>query len=509
MKNRLVNYLRAGYPCLYLVSHEENRVERLLVEVAAASERQLFAWSSTQGLCAIVNETPTATEMDELEVLANVADMPANSILLLRDYHLYFAEPNPMLIRRFKDALFLAKAHSIGLIVLGGKLTLPDELTKLVTVLDFELPDRDALKFVVQMLCENNGQKVPKGQALDAILDAASGLTTTEAEDAIALSIIECSEISAAVLLREKANTVRKNGLLEIVDRKVTLDDIGGLEVFKEDLLSNRFLFTKAARDYGLESPRALLVIGQAGTGKSLTAQAAGSIFDATLLRLEAGQLFGSLVGQSEERWRTAFATAKAVAPCILWIDEADGLFSGGKNSGTTDGGTTQRVIKAILQDMQFNSAGVMFLFTANDIDGIPDPLIDRSDVWFVDLPNDAEREAIWRIHIAKRKRDPGKFDLKALSEATKGFSGRQIEDCWLKAMKTAFNDGQGRREVTQADAMAVCKKTVPTGVTMSDAIISRRKRLEGRARHASTADITPAPIGQSARKLDTKKAAA
>jgi SpoVK/Ycf46/Vps4 family AAA+-type ATPase len=312
---------------------------------------------------------------------------------------------------------------------------------------------------------------------------------------------VEMKEIVASIVAREKANTVKKNGLLEIVDSKVTLDEIGGLELLKQDLLEKRLCFTKAAHEYGLESPRGALVVGQAGTGKSLTAQAVRNIFNLPLLRLEAGKLFGSLVGQSESNWRSAFNTAKAIAPCILWIDEVEGLFCGSQSSGQTDSGVTNRVIKAILQDMQFNSKGIYWIFTSNDIDQLPDPLIDRLDVWSVDLPSQTEREQIWNIHIAKQRnggpaRDPKKFDIVSLAQRTEGFSGRQIEQVWLKAMTLAFNE-KGR-EPKNADCIKAADRFVPTSVTMKEAIEKRRLRLQNRAMAASA----PEAKKETGRKL-------
>ena len=514
MKNRILNYLRAGYPCLYLVSHEEGRIERLMVEVAKAhttddNEAALYSWSVTQGRhCVGTNQ---ADELDEITVLSAVADMPTGSILLLRDYHFYFADANPVLIRTFKDALAQAKGRGIGIIIISGILKLPDELAKSITVLDFELPDHAALKTVLELICASNTDTaMPEAEELEAILDAASGLTTPEAEDAIALSLVEEGRIVPAVLQREKANTVRKNGILEIVDRNVTLDDIGGLDVLKADLLSKRKNFTKAARQRGIPSPRAVLAVGMAGTGKSLIAQAMKTIFGIILLRLDAGQLFDGLVGGSERKWREAFATARAMRPCILWIDECDGLFSGGKASGQTDGGTTARVIKSILQDMQFNSDGILFAFTANDIDGIHDAVIDRSDVWFVDLPNVEERTAIWTIHIAKLREEqtvpynPPDFKPAALAEATEGFSGRQIEQVWIAATTRAFADDD--RDVTYADVINVAQETIPTSQTMATNIAERRQRLEGRARNATGNPNAKQQLGTTIRKITVKK---
>ncbi|MEI6716062.1 MAG: AAA family ATPase [Verrucomicrobiota bacterium] len=485
LNQRIVNYLKAGYPGLYLVTHEEERVESLLNSVASAAGYNLYAWSCTSGLVnAITGENLGDEELGDLLSSIKSGKIVEKSMILLRDLHGWYSDANPLLVRLLRDALAFAKTSAITVIVSGCDFVVPQEVSKLFVRMDFELPDRPTLTKIIKGLCEGAKKPVPMAAAMENVLDAAAGMTTTEAEDAFALSLVEEGMLCHHVIHREKSNTIKKSGLVKLVDAKIKPEDIGGLDLLKADLHSKRNLFTKAARDYGLPSPRGIFAVGQPGSGKSLLAQATGSIFDVPLLNVDGGQLFGSLVGQSEANWRSAFATAKAVAPCILWIDEADGLFAGSASSGSTDGGTTNRVIKTILQDMQFNSEGIFFVFTANDIENCPDPLIDRLDVWSVDLPNAEEREAIWSIHIAKRKRKPADFDLPALAAATDGFSGRQIEQVWLKAMTYAFNEG---REPENIDALQAAGSVIPTSKTMAEVIEARRKRLSGRATPASS----------------------
>lgn len=486
MKQAISNYVRAGYPAIYIVSFEETRVEAVLKSVATETKTaegnqfQLYGWSLTQGLVDYnTGEGFSEETCDPMIMLSEFDKLPDGSILAARDFHMHLEERNPAIIRKLKDVLTKAKAHNRVFVSMGCALKLPAELEKEIVVVEFSLPDREQLKEVLNGIAAGTPKK-----DVDPIIDAASGMTTTEAENAFALSIVENGKVLPQAVYREKCNVVKKNGLLEVVTSGTTLDDIGGLEVLKEDLYASRNAFTKEAREYGLPSPRPKFIVGQAGTGKSLTAMAAGTIFNIPLLRLEAGKLFGSLVGQSEANWRSAFATARALGCCVFWIDEADGLFRGAAGSGQTDGGTTERVVKTILQDIQFNSQGILFVFTANDIDGCPDPLIDRCDVWAVELPNQSEREAIWRIQIAKTKRDPKKFDTAALAKATDGFSGRQIEAVWHKALTIAFNDKA--REPKSADALTVAKSVVPTSVTMAEVIERRRKRLTNRAQNAS-----------------------
>lgn len=495
MRTKLVPYLRAGYSCLNLLTFEEGRAVGEITAAAKSLEYDVWSWSVTTGLQSSNGDTIDKTK-DPLAVLDTFfqweptedggpqgTKIKNKSVVILKDFHMFLKAGNPVLVRRLRDCIEIGRATSRHLVILGCQLHLPPELEKEVTVIEFTLPSKEELLVKAKSVAE--GVKQELNGETDAIVNAGCGLTTTEFEDACAYSVVKAGKLDPEILSGIKADTIRKNGILEVVTTRVTLDDIGGLDLLKAKLHSQRNLFTKEAKAYGLASPRPLLTCGQAGTGKSLTATATAAVFNLPLLRLEAGRLFGGTVGESERNWRTAFATAKAIAPACVWIDEVDGLFTGAESSGKTDGGTTARVIKAILQDLQFNADGLFFVFTANDIDALPDPLIDRCDVWSVELPNMTERTAIWSIHIAKRKRDPKQFYLPELAKITEGFSGRQIEQAWLAAMTAAFNcDG---REPSQEDCLDTASKMTPTSITMKDAIEKRRERLSKCASPAST----------------------
>lgn len=501
MKERITNYLRAGYSGLYITSYEEQRVEATLREVVCGLNKtyrdqpfRLLGWSCTEGLIDTLGGTFVDKECTEpLAVLDWFLECKdPRVVLVLRDFHLFLEDKNPVVYRRWRDAMLDGKSKNKTLIVVGCRLTLPPELEKEIAVIDFALPDKEQLRGVLRGI-----QHVDTPEDAD-IIRAACGLTTIEAENAFALSVIEAGKVSPEIVFREKCQTIRKNGLLEVVDSKVTLDDIGGLEGLKKWLLDRRDAFSDEAVAYGLPTPRGMLTVGQPGTGKSLTAKACRSVLGVPLLRLDAARLFGSLVGQSEQNWRTAHSIAKAMAPCILWIDEVDGAMSGASSSGHTDGGTTSRVIKSILQDMQDNSEGIFFVLTANDVDNIPSPLLRRMDeVWNVELPNVEERKAIWKIQIAKVNRNPDEFDLDALAKASDGYSGAEIEKVVAQTLYVCFADK--RREMTTADTVAVVKNFRPLSVTMREDIERRRKRLEGVAKLASSEPTPkkPAPLNR------------
>ncbi len=263
-------------------------------------------------------------------------------------------------------------------------------------------------------------------------------------------------------------------------------NNIGGLDNLKAWLLKRRDAFSKRARDYGLPSPKGLLIIGTPGTGKSLTAKATASVLGRPLLKLDAGKLYGSLVGQSEENLRSVIQVAEAIAPCILFIDEIEKGFAGSRSSGATDGGTSSRVFGTLLSWMNDKTAPVFVVATANDVQALPPEFLRKGrwdDMFVVDLPNTDERRAIWDIHIRKYGRDPGKLDIAGLVKGSDGFTGAEIEQAFIEGLYLAFAES---REPTTIDLATVLSETVPLAKLMAEQIATLRKWAQGRARPAS-----------------------
>ena len=487
MGRRIINYIRAGYPGIYLVSPEEQRVEAELKGIAREVGFKLYAWSTTSGL--IDTDKGAARQAnDPMEALLAIQELPEKTIVVLRDFHLFLnGDPNPVLLRQLKDSLQHAKSRNKPLIILGCRLCLPPELEREVTVVEFSLPGKEELGQVLDGVLESATLASLAEKDRDAALDAATGLTTIEGENAFALSVAEAKAIVPMIIAREKAQAVKKNGLLEIVETKESLASIGGLDVLKDWLLKRRNAFGKKARAYGLPVPKGLLIIGIPGTGKSLTAKATASVFGVPLLRLDAGRIFAGLVGQSEYNLRSVIQTAEAIAPCVLWLDEIEKGMAGSKSSGSTDGGTSARVLGTFLAWMQEKTEPVFVVATANDVSQLPPEML-RAGRWdqlfFVDLPNEKEREAIWNIQIAKHSRDPKDFDTRQLAKATDGLTGSEIEAVFVEALYQAFDDD---KEPTDLTIARVLTEFVPLSKTMAEQITGLRNWAKGRARFATT----------------------
>ena len=488
MRQNLINYIRAGYPGIFIVSHEENRVEAELKAVADELDYGLHAWSTTEGLVEV--GTGSVRNVNEpLEAIWAANELPDNTLIVLRDIHMFLEDANPMLIRSIKESLGTAKTRGKTFILVGCRQVLPPELEREITVVHFALPDKPALGVVLDGICESASLDKPIGTERDLLLDAASGLTTTEAENAFALTVVEAGYVQPGIVAREKASTVKEGGLLEIHDSGESLDDIGGLDVLKDWLVKRKDAFSQQATEYGLPTPKGLLIIGIPGTGKSLTAKAVATVFQRPLLKLDAGRLYGGLVGQSEGNLRSVIETAEAVAPCVLWLDEIEKGFSGSKSSGTTDGGTSSRVFGSFISWMQEKKKAVFVVATANDVTQLPPEFLRKGrfdELFFVDLPNQAERELIWKIQIAKHGREPAKYDIGALAKATEGFTGAEIEQVFIDGLYAAFAHD---KEPTTLGLSMILNDAVPLSKLMAEQIKALREWSKGRARLATAAE--------------------
>jgi SpoVK/Ycf46/Vps4 family AAA+-type ATPase len=338
----------------------------------------------------------------------------------------------------------------------------------------------------------------------ERLLQAALGLTLGEAENVFAKIIVtgdglEVDDIQA--VFAEKQQIIRKSGLLEYYPTTENFDHVGGLVALKDWLEKRSLAFSKEAQAFGLPAPKGILMLGVQGCGKSLCAKAVSSLWQLPLLRFDMGRMFNSLVGSSEENVRKAVAVAESVAPAILWVDEIDKAFAGSQGSGSSDGGTTARVFGTFLTWLSEKKSPVFVVATANDISHLPPELMRKGrldEIFFVDLPGQTERAQIFAIHLSRRKRLPENFDLPALAENSKDFSGAEIEEAITSAMYDAFYAG---RELETGDLLKALYETVPLARTMDEQINRLRSWASGRARDASNA--RPESVATTSRRME------
>lgn len=490
--------VRATYPCLYTVAREDWRCVQEVKRVADNLGIPFDSWTATTGWSFDKNNT------DPLEAIKSIKGR--EGVFTLTNFHRYLDEPE--MIQTFKDIVQVGKAVGQSVVLVCNVWKVPPELTDDVTRVDFSLPDASLLGERIDYLLsdEEVAAKVskPDGEQRDKIIEAMLGMTTWEAENALSLSIVEEGRLDPQLVAREKALAVAKGGLLEFYQPNTSMSDVGGLGNLKLWLAERRGAFSKEAKAFGLPAPRGALLVGVPGCGKSLTAKAIASDWQMPLIRFDLGRLFQGLVGASEENVRIAIATAEAVAPVVLWIDEIEKGMAGMGGSGSTDSGVTARVFGTLLQWMQDRTRPVFVVATANQIQNLPPELMRAGrwdEIFYIDLPSEEERVDILRIHLEKRERDPNDFKLEYIAKESAQFSPAELEQVIIKAMYRAFSLG---RALATDDLMDAIQRTVPLAVTRREDIDALRKWAQTRAVPASSA--TPPKISEEEEEAFVKR---
>ena len=425
----LAKYLRAGYPAISVATFEEERLLRDLSELRAM-EWTFASWSSARGW-----RDASGQPMQNMggattaQAILNIGQLRKKTVAVFFDLHTQFTlEPDSL--RAVRDALELAKSGLRPMLLCSPFSTVPTELQKDVALLDYPLPTPAQLRDLIPELLQAiksaaskrgaNARPVPTSLGEDVItsmVTAARGLTWNEAENAFSLAIMTAEPAQmASIVHREKTSLVRKQGLLELIEPRVTLADVGGLDPLKGWFLELGELIERAqaALAWGFlpeDLPKGVLLTGIPGTGKSLLAAAVAAQWGLPLLRLDMSLILDSRVGMSESQMRQALRLAEAMSPCLLHIDELDTAVAG---AGSDSTGVTTRIVGQLLtwlQDRGVITDGlpspVFVLATTNHPDRLPAALMrpGRFDGrWFVDLPTRPERRAVASIHLSKRR---------------------------------------------------------------------------------------------------------
>lgn len=496
-KGEIEDLIRARYSLIWITSPEENRVEEALKRLCMEREMRLEVWSITEGFKTVANGQGTRDVKDPMKAIDHVLRAEGRALFVLRDFHPFLKEP--AVVRRLRDAATELRKTKKSLLVLSPVTKVPPELEKSISaVLDWDLPNRAeieaaARKVLPSLPAAAQQQLESDSQLMERVIEGALGLTLVEAENVFAKSAVRSHTFDLETILEEKKQIIRKSGLLEYYEHREEFSDVGGMEVLKDWLVKRRNAFGTRARDFGLPLPKGILLIGVPGTGKSLTAKAVGALWQMPLLRLDVGKIFAGLVGSSEENIRSVIKTAEAIAPAILWIDELEKGFSGTASSGQTDGGTTSRVFGTFITWLQEKTTPVFVIATANNVHQLPPELLRKGrfdEIFFCDLPDREDRQQILDIHIRKKNRDPGQFDMDKLLEATVDFSGAELEQAVVAALYDAFDTGN---DLTTEGLLHTLKDLVPLAITMREMIDSMREWARTRARMASARNRGPA----------------
>jgi len=484
--------ISAGVPAVAVTSHEWERISKEISTLAESRNIEYLTWDHADGLK--MNGDILAVPNDPVNMLRKITEEQLSDCII---HFINFnqALKHPTIQQMLRNLLGYCKTNGITLVFTSVSGDIPPELEKEIIVIDFELPDKEAIQNIISSLGDFEEFKLYPN-----LLEAAVGLTLNEAENMVALALAKNGlQITPEVISevkKQKAQILKKSGVLELIEPE-DIPSIGGLDQLKMWMWERGKAFTPEAREFGLPYPKGCLVFGIPGTGKSLFAKAVAKQLGFPLLALQ--NVLDKYVGESEKRMKEALKFAEHMAPAVLWLDEVEKFFAG--VGGNSDSGVSTRVFGQFLSWLQETTAPVFVVATANNIAALPPELLRKGrfdEIWFVDLPGQKEREEIFKIHISRKGRDINNFDIPRLANETAGYTGSEIEQIVISGLFRAFSRGV---DITTEILLEAAEETTPLSVTMKEEIEVMRGWGKSRARMASTSEPTPPENQQNAYK--------
>ena len=470
----LAAIIRSRTPLIAVESNEEPQIVSLVRQIGEQLQLRAFRWTVTEGLRAFdPSDQPRAAVLKPQEVLNYIKSSASRCLFVLLDFHPYLQDN--LHVRFLKDIALGYSQHHCTVVLVGGTLSMPEELRSFTAYFRLPLPTPEELRRIVYDVAADWGAEhghrevQTTNKALDLLVRNLAGLTATDARRLAYKAINDNGAISESELpevMKAKYELLGRDSPLSFEYETAQFAEIGGMQRLR-NWLEIRRTFFRDGGDEHLDPPRGVLLLGVQGCGKSLAAKAAAGIFGAPLLRLDFGVLYSKYYGETERNLRKALDTAEVMAPCVLWLDEIEK----GLAVGDDDDGLSRRVLGTLLTWMAERLQAVFIVATANDITRLPPEMVRKGrfdEIFFVDLPSAKNRRDILGIHLRKRCLDPEQFDLEALTAATDGFSGSEIEQAIVSSMYTAHAQGH---EVSQPDLLAEIKQTRSLSVLMAEKV--------------------------------------
>jgi len=463
----LRDYLQAACTGLWVRTCEPDEAEREILQAASQEPWRVAIWDAARGLHGPLVTGATSSDrqgpdpLAALRALATWADPNGTTILVL--HHVQRFWNSPEFVQTVVRQLLAGKTQRTFLVVLSPVVQLPLELEKLFVVIEHELPSREQLAEIALGLGAS-ATELPTGEAWERLLDAASGLTRTEAEVAFSLSLVRQGRLHSDTVWDLKTQTLQKSGLLSLYRGEASFEALGGLTALKSFC---RRALLQPRRECALKRPRGVLLLSPPGCGKSQFCKALGREIGRPVVILDVGMLLGSLVGQSEERTRQALRIVDAMAPCVLMLDEVEKAFAGVGNSGQSDSGVTARMFGTCLSWLNDHESDVFVVCTANDVTKLP-PEFSRAErfdaVFFLDLPERAEKDAIWQLSL-----ELFELDVAQRRPDDRQWTGAEIRACCRLAT------------LLDVPLLQAAQQVVPVAVTAAEAIDRLRNWASGR----------------------------
>ena len=466
--------LHSRSPLIVIESFEEPRALLLLKRLAMNLMRPIFKWTITEGLQHFDTEQGAqAFNAEPSNLLAQIKGTRNSGIYVLCDFHPFLNDAKH--IRYLKE---IAQAHEqLGhtVILLSHALQIPPELSRFCYSFSLSLPSDQQIRQLIQDAADNyiahTGMPAQMTeQSITLLLPHLRGLTFDEVKRLAYKAIADDGALTGDDIPRlnkAKFNLLQQDGVLSQVFEPVTLNDVIGLDNLKAWLEQRRSAFLLQHTD----TPKGLLLTGVQGSGKSLAAKAVAGHWKVPLLRLDMAALYNKYIGETEKNLRQALTLADAMSPCVLWVDEIEK----GLSSDDSDNGVSRRLLGSLLTWMAERKSRVFLVATANNIHDLAPELLRKGrfdEIFFVDLPDVAQRKALLQYHLARRKAGMAEDDIGLAAACSDGFSGAELEQAVVGA---GFRARSAERQVIADDLLNELKATQPLSVVMAEQLQALR----------------------------------
>src|SRR5918998_867305 len=234
---RIEELVRAAFSGIWVQSHEHDDAVREIARFARHLRWTLMSWDIDRGMSLEVrgdDEQVVPTANDPLSAIKSLSAMGADeddvTILVLRNFHRFTGSAE--IVQALDSAIALGKVNRTFVVILSPVVQIPIELERQFVVVEHELPGRDQMRQIAQEIAMEPGE-LPEGDELGLVLDAASGLTRMEAENAFSLSLVRHGKLAPESLWELKTGALKKLGLLTLHRGGESFDDLGGLDALK------------------------------------------------------------------------------------------------------------------------------------------------------------------------------------------------------------------------------------------------------------------------------------
>jgi SpoVK/Ycf46/Vps4 family AAA+-type ATPase len=527
-RENLHNIYTARYPIIAIETFEEEETlesvkqyikSRLVLETREKRIRRMYVWDRAEGYrdYLTMKYKPILQIPSEPELNRSAQACPQDNILVVRQIvpQLSFildyvsasgTEPtcwvlldigddirNNVVERLLKRISQVIRGTPHMLILLQQAIQIPANLEKEILLLDYAVPGRNQYHEILSEIIRKRKNVIKDEmdeEQKEMLYRSLSGLTTQETPHVLAHAIVQTKlrlndDVTRLVGEKKKEN-IRKSGLLEIIDTDETIKDVGGLDNLKAYLEECKLAFSSKSEEFGIKPPKGFLAVGPPGSGKTMCAKATAGVLGLPLIRFDVANVFAAHVGASEKNIAKVQRTLEQFAPAVVLIDEIDKALAGLKGGGG-DSGVGARVLGSLLTFMNDTKSALFFVGTANSI-SLPPEILRKGrwdELFFVDLPQESERQEIFQIHLRRVNRKPKNFDLKKLAKRTDHFSGAEISNAIQQGLRKAFVSQA--KELTTEHILLALEDIKPLAKTMEDEIRNTREFASNRTRMASS----------------------